>query len=101
MGPSSVARVRPPVPGPQMALFFNTAGGAWDNSKKYKPARTLYLSIRLIHVHTGTSKVVRMVGKDPIRTKQPSLVSHWRHGERVAVFSATTSMIPMRLFAGR
>jgi hypothetical protein len=33
-----------------MALFFNTAGGAWDNSKKYKPARTLYLSIRLIHV---------------------------------------------------
>jgi inorganic pyrophosphatase len=63
------------ITGILMALFFNTAGGAWDNSKKYEPARTFYLSIRLIHVNTGTSKAVRMVGKDPIRTKQPSLAT--------------------------
>jgi H(+)-translocating pyrophosphatase len=28
------------ITGILMALFFNTAGGAWDNSKKYEPART-------------------------------------------------------------
>jgi Na+/H+-translocating membrane pyrophosphatase len=63
------------ITGILMALFFNTAGGAWDNSKKYEPARTFYLSSRLIDVNTGTLKAVRMVGKDPIRTKQPSLAT--------------------------